>query len=891
MSDPVIRLNVVFQRRYPIERGLSAGFLTQNGLGLLLVGLVTFGVGCVGRPDELRLEEGVSEELARHRKSTLADLSYAYELSVPRDAGAITGTLITRFTLRGDSKNPVVIDFKDSGERVRSVYVNGETAEWIPVFDHMAIDRSAFTTGAYNEVSIEFEAGNEALNRNPDFLYTLFVPDRAHFSLPIFDQPDLKAPFSVTLEIPSEWVAVANGTEVSQESLDGERTRYTFRETKPIPTYLLAFAVGDFQIETAERGGRTLRMFHRETDAAKVARNLDAVFDLHETALDWLEDYTQIEYPYGKFDFVLIPPFQYGGMEHPGSIFYRERSVLLDESATQSQIIGRASLIAHETAHQWFGNMVTMAWFNDVWTKEVFANFMAAKIVHPSFPDLNHDLRFFLAHHNAAYGVDRTAGANAVRQPLENLKEAGTLYGAIIYQKAPIVMRQLELLVGEETFRDGMREYLSEFAHGNATWPDLIGILDGLSDEDLVDWSRVWVEEPGRPTVSTELALENGRVRNLRISQSDPAGEGRVWPQAMEVTVSAGGRLSTVPVRLEGEPLSLDDWVGRDAPDFVLPNGGGFEYGHFHLDAGSRQHLIAKLPEIRDAKTRGIAWVTLWDAVLEREVAVAEWYALLLRGAVEEEEEQSLQRVLGYLGATFWGYLSEDERAAQATPTEEILWGQVERATVATRQSSYFNAWRNVVSTPTGLARLRRIWEQSDSVRGMKFSVVDYTAMATTLAILGEEDAEEVLDRQFERIDNPDRRARFTFVRPALSTDPAVREAFFESLSDLENRAREPWVLTALGYLHHPTRTRHSARFVIPSLEMVEEIQRTGDIFFPQGWLGATLGSHNDPELAAEVEDWLSALPDDYPERLKGKILQSTDGLDRAAGIVHGTEP
>ena len=113
-----------------------------------------------------------------------------------------------------------------------------------------------------------------------------------------------------------------------------------------------------------------------------------------------------------------------------------------------------------------------------------------------------------------------------------------------------------------------------------------------------------------------------------------------------------------------------------------------------------------------------------------------------------------------------------------------------------------------------------------------------------------------------------------------------MREAFFESLSDPENRAREPWVLTALGYLHHPTRTRHSQRFVIPSLEMVEEIQRTGDIFFPQGWLGSTLGSHNDPGLAVEVREWLDALPDDYPHRLRGKILQSTDGLDRAAGIV-----
>ena len=858
-----------------------------DGLRQMVVGfgLVTFGIGCVAQPDELRLEEGVSEELARHRRATLADLSYAYELSVPRDAGALTGTLITQFTLRDDSNSPVVIDFKDPGERVRTVYVNGEAAEWTAVFDHLAIDGSAFATDAHNEVSIEFEAGDEALNRNPDFLYTLFVPDRAHFSLPIFDQPDLKAPFSLTLEIPSEWVAVANGVEVSQELLDGGRTRYTYRETKPIQTYLLAFAVGGFQIEEAEQGGRTFRMFHRETDTAKVARNLDAVFDLHATALDWLEDYTQIEYPYGKFDFVLLPPFQYGGMEHPGSIFYRQQSLLLDESATQNQIIGRASLIAHETSHQWFGDLVTMAWFDDVWTKEVFANFMAAKIVQPSFPDLNHDLRFFLAHHNTAYGVDRTPGANAVRQPLENLREAGTLYGAIIYQKAPIVMRQLELLVGEEAFRDGMREYLTEFAHSNATWPDLIAILDDLSDEDLADWSRVWVEEPGRPTVSTELTLADGRVTELRISQSDPAGEGRVWPQTMEITLSAGGTLSTLPVHLDGEPLLLGDWVGRDAPDFVLPNGGGFEYGHFHLDAGSRQHLIETLPEITDAKTRGIAWVTLWDAVLEREVAVGDWYALLLRGAVEEEDEQSLQRVLGYLGSTFWGYLSEDERAAQATSTEEILWGQVEQATVTTRQSSYFNAWRNVVSTPTGLARLHRIWEQVDSVGGMKFSVEDYTSMATTLAILREGDAEEILDRQFERIENPDRRARFLFVRPALSADPAVREAFFEGLSDPENRAREPWVLAALGYLHHPTRTSHSQRFVIPSLEMVEEIQRTGDIFFPQRWLGSTLGSHNDPALAADVKEWLDALPDDYPHRLRGKILQSTDGLDRAARI------
>ena len=149
-----------------------------------------------------------------------------------------------------------------------------------------------------------------------------------------------------------------------------------------------------------------------------------------------------IPYPFGKFDFVLIPSFQFGGMEHAGAIYYNASGLLLDESATQNQLLGRANMISHETSHMWFGDLVTMRWFNDVWMKEVFANFMAAKIVNPSFPNVNHDLRFLFQNYPAAYDVDRTDGANPIRQELANLNEAGSLYGAIIYQKAPIVMRQ-----------------------------------------------------------------------------------------------------------------------------------------------------------------------------------------------------------------------------------------------------------------------------------------------------------------------------------------------------------------------------------------------------------------------------------------------------------------
>ena len=277
----------------------------------------------------------------------------------------------------------------------------------------------------------------------------------------------------------------SRATEAARPSESGA-TEVEFEETPPLPTYLFAFAAGKFSIETATRNGRVFRMFHRETDAAKVARNRDALFDLHARALTWLEAYTSIPYPWGKFDFVLIPSFQFGGMEHAGAILYNASGLMLDESATQNQLLERASVIAHETSHMWFGDLVTMRWFDDVWMKEVFANFMAAKIVNPSFPELNHELRFLLAHHPAAYQVDRTSGTNPIRQPLANLDDAGQLYGAIIYQKAPVVMRQLELIVGENAFRDGLREYLKQYAYGNATWGDLIRILDARTKQDLV---------------------------------------------------------------------------------------------------------------------------------------------------------------------------------------------------------------------------------------------------------------------------------------------------------------------------------------------------------------------------------------------------------------------
>jgi aminopeptidase N len=217
---------------------------------------------------------------------------------------------------------------------------------------------------------------------------------------------------------------------------------------------------------------------------------------------------------------------------------------------------------------------------------------------------------------------------------------------------------------------------------------------------------------------------------------------------------------------------------------------------------------------------------------------------------------------------------------------ERVLWEGVTAERPRTARSAFLAAWRGVVLTPAGVARMERLWRGTESIPGIPLSEADQTALATALAIRGVEGWRDVLDAQEARIDNPDRQARFRFVRPSLDADPAVRLAFFESLRDPANREREPWVLSGLESLHHPLRAASALATVRPALDMIEEIQRTGDIFFPGRWLDATLARHTEPQAADEVRRFLEERPD-LPPRLRAKVLQSADPLWRAAAIQH----
>ena len=828
------------------------------------------------------INPGVSWALAQNRKAIISDVRYKLKFDIPKDKiKPIAVEEFIDFKL-SDLTNDIVLDFRQRADYIHSVTIKNKPVPYKIENQHIVIDASYFSKGQ-NSIFISFRAGDMSLNRNEEFLYTLFVPDRASTAIPCFDQPNLKARYSLTLLVPTDWTAIANGP-IQSEKIINDKREIVFGETRPVSTYIFAFTAGKFKRVTQEISGRKMTMLHRETDLEKVARNKNEIFELHSRALSWMEKYTGIDYPYQKFDFALIPGFQYGGMEHPGAIFYKDVSLFLDLSATKNQYLSRAGLISHETAHMWFGDLVTMNWFDDVWTKEVFAGFMGSKIVNPSFPEVNHELRF-LSNYSSAYTVDRSLGANEIRQPLDNLNMAGTLYGSIIYSKAPVVMKQLELLVGEKTFQKGMQIYLSNYAYENATWPDLIKILDNLSKEDLTAWSKVWVDEPDRPIVEYELLIDQDTlIQQLILKQSDPKKKKRIWMQHLKVRFGYDNDDLLFPVYLKSEEVKILEASGLRKPNYILTNGAGVGYGYFKMDPRSRSYLLENLPKINDSYLRGVIWLNLWDEMLYGNIKPIDMINLCIRALKTENDILNTQRILSRLNSTFWNFLSENQRAAKANQLESILRLHLNEATTVTNRSMYFRSLRSITITDNGYDWLKSIWMKNDSIKGLTLSERDYITIASELALRGKKDSQQILDSQLNQISNPDRKSRFKFIMASLSNDLKVRDNFFELIKKEENREVEPWVQSAVAYLHHPLRSKDSEKYILPSLELLEEIQRTGDIFFPARFINATLSGHQSANAKNIVNQFLKDHPN-YTPALKLKILQAADNLFRASII------
>jgi aminopeptidase N len=821
-------------------------------------------------------DPGVSKDLAQYRAKYTSNVHYELFFNIPaKPEEAVSGKARISFN-HIKALHGINVDFQPGAEFIHAVMVNGVGSEYTFMNQHILIPPDKIVPGR-NTIELDFTASNQALNRSDDFMYTLFVPDRASTAFPCFDQPDMKATFDLTLEIPENWTALSNGP-LKSEEIGGGRKTMQFDLQRPISTYLFAFTAGKFESIAKTQGERTITMLHRETDEDKLNMNVERIFRHHFESLDWLENYTGIHYPYEKFDIAVIPGFQYSGMEHPGAIWYRDERLMLDENAPLMQQLRKASLIAHETAHMWFGNLVTIKWFDDVWLKEVFAGFMADKMIEPQFPEINHQLQFLLSHYPRAFSVDRSQGTHPIKQQLENMNQAGTLYGPIIYNKAPILFRQLEEIMQTEHFQVAVQEYLETYVHANADWDDLVKIFDEHSEASISQWSRAWVYGKGIPVITYDLDVSGEtKLKILKVKQLNQDEPGYFPAQLLGAGI-------VYPLG----NMKQDIWF--DAPEIMVPmpeskrtplllalNGSGMGYGYFPPKDSDKEYLENN-NVIEDENLRAAIFLNLHEDFLNGRINRDDYAQHLLSGLNHEANPQIINYLCNNVVILVRSFLDPESHKDIIADIENLLWAKLQTVPVESKQV-FLDSWLAVAVNPESKNHMMGLYNKTIQIPGFSISHQNLTKLACEIAMRSE-NGDQILNDELHRISSPDRKRRLKYIMPAISASQSERDAFFESLKYPENRNPEPWVLEALNYLHHPLRPNASIKYIAESLEMLEEIQQTGDIFFPKNWLDATLGNYQGDEVVEIVNQYLNSRPD-LSENLRLKVLQSADLLFR----------
>jgi aminopeptidase N len=629
--------------------------------------------------------------------------------------------------------------------------------------------------------------------------------------------------------------------------------------------------------------GRAIAMYVRRSRAAEA--EADSLVSQNARAARWLEEYFARPFPFQKLDFVLAPAFPFGGMEHPGAIFYSEERFVFRERPTTVQRIGRANTIYHEIAHQWFGDLVTMRWFDDLWLKEGFATYMAAKMQAALDPGSEAWKTFHLRNKPSAYEVDVTPGTTPVWQSLANLDQAKSNYGPIVYNKAPAILKQLEHLVGEDAFRRGIRDFLERHAYANATWRDLLDAIGDAAGRPLDAWGEQFILRPGAPLIEARLRTDRDSIVALDVAQrpADALSGDAPWPQRVDVLLGYGdGADVRISAELAATVTPVPGAAGRARPDFVFPNAGDHGYGVVLLDDGSMRWLERHIGEVDDALLRAMLWGAMWDLVREARLPPDRWIALAVRELPREGDEQIAAAVLPRLVRATRAYLDPARREATLPGVERMLRAV---ATDGARpygiRKAHLDALVAVAGSRATLAWLDALLD-SAAVAGEPLRAPTRWSIVTTLVGRGHSTAALRLAAETRR-DTTSDGARRAFVAGAAWGDSVVKRAYFERWF-ADSTLNEDWATASLGAFNAIEQQSLTRRWLTPALDSLSWIQRHRRIFFLAAWLDAFLGGQSDAAAVRLVDDWLARHPTLAPD-LRRKVLQYADELRRTARI------
>jgi aminopeptidase N len=731
---------------------------------------------------------------AARRSELISNVEYEVRLDLTGDEHTFGSEARVSFD-GGGGADPAELFLDLIADEVESVEVDGQALTLSDVVDGTRIRLSGLSGGTSDRHEVRvvahcrYEHTSKGLHRFVDpvdqkvYLHTQFEPFEAHRVYACFDQPDLKAPFRLTVLAPSEWEAISNEPLSSREE-EGPNTRWSFEPTPRISPYLTALVAGPFHSAFEDHkvasSGQEIRLgvYCRQSLAEHL--DFDDVFLVTRQGFDFFTAEYDYPYPFTKYDQLFVPEFFAGAMENTGCVTFSE-SMVFRGKVTELQREYRAEVILHEMAHMWFGDLVTMKWWDDLWLKESFATYMSYLAAAEGTRFTDAWARFASGTKAGAYAQDQLPSTHPISADIIDTEALKQHFDGITYNKGASVLRQLAAWVGRNGFRAGVQSYCRTHEWANAELADLLGALEKPSGRDLSSWSKEWLETAGVNTLRATYEENDGTYGPVRIGQtaidSQPTLRShRIGLGLFNLRDGKLERTEELEIDVVGAVTEVSELTGKPVADLLLLNDRDLAYAKIRFDSRSIATLTEHLSSIEDQLARSLCWGAAWDMVRDAELPTGQWVKIVSRHAADEPDLSTALEVVGRAAAAANAYGDPTRRREYRAALAGVARTRLDASDGGSdAQTSWAGMWLNLIDEPSDLA-IARGWLGGEAVpEGLDIDVNIRWSVVSRLAASGADDGVELIEAENKR-DATDIGARRALAAKAARPDAAAKE-------------------------------------------------------------------------------------------------------------------
>ncbi len=702
-------------------------------------------------------DANLSRAEAQERARTVSDLTYDITLDLTTGDETFRSEANIRFFTPLTGLN-TFIDL--AAAQVHEISYNGRSLDPAVTYDdeHKRIPlRGSRPTNELRIVAdCTYEHTGVGMHRMVDptddqvYLHTQFEPFDAHRVFACFDQPDLKGEFRLTVKAPEHWTVVSNMPVASREG-----GVWAFEPTPRLSTYLVAVVAGPYDVVKDTHDQLELGLYCRAS--LRQYLDPDELFELTKQGLDFFGAEFGYPYPFDKYDQLFVPEFNFGAMENPGCVTFNEYMVFRSR-VTELAREGRANTLLHEMAHMWFGDLVTMKWWDDLWLNESFATYMASHASAEATRFRDAWVRFTLGLKAAAVSQDQLPSTHPISADIVDTEAVRLHFDGITYAKGASVLKQLVAWVGHEAFTAGVREYFQQHQWDNAALADFLAALERSSGRDLDAWSKEWLETAGVNTLRPSFELDaDGNYTSFAILQEAAPSHPTLRSHRVAVGLydfdRAGlTRVNRVELDVVGERTDVPDLVGTRQPPLLLVNDDDLTYAKVRLDERSLETASQDLTRVLEPLARTLCWSSAWDMVRDAELPTRQFVDLVVAHAPGEEDDSILQRLLGQ-ASTAVDYYGDPARRA-STRARLASWtrqGLVEAAPASDRQLIWARAWLGTIDDGEQLAMARDLLEGAAVIDGLAVDTDLRWEIVGVLATHAADDGGALIEAELQR--------------------------------------------------------------------------------------------------------------------------------------------